>query len=246
MLTVDDRAGSAHSGSFDFLRHLKREGVPTRVRRLKFADFALTGNGPSGLVRVGIERKTVDEIIGAILDNRFTGTQVPGLLASYDYPILIVEGPSFPDPHSGILMQGRREAGRTRERHLWANYVKFQLTLLFKARLIIWPTRSKTETVQFLGALHGWFHKRWSDHKSCYTIDETRPEQAILDERTVKRRIAAQLPGVAWSRSKTVDEYFPSIEAMFAGDVRQWKAALGVKDGTKTARKIVATIRTKD
>lgn len=242
---VDDRAGSKHSGSFNFVRHLKRDGVPCIVKRLQYGDFAFTGNGPSGVVRVGVERKTTDEIISAVMDNRFTGHQVPGLLSSYDFVILIVEGKSWPDAE-GTLMQGRGYAGHTRTTHLWANYVKFQLTLMFKARLFIWPTRSKTETVQFIHALYDWFSKRWKDHHSVYTIDDTKPEQAILDRRTLKRRVAAQLPGVRWVRSKTIDDYFPSILDMINADQRSWQRALGVKEGRTLARNLYHTIREKD
>lgn len=243
MITIDDRAGSRLSGTFDFRKHLTRAGVRCRVKRLPFGDFALTGNGPGGYCRVLIERKTVDEIIGAIMDNRFTGRQVPGLLRSSDFPVLVVEGKAWCDFRSGILMNGRREAGRTRQRHLWANYLKFQLTLMFKARLFVWHTSSRSDTVQFLAALHSWFtDKRWAEHKSVYTVDETKPEYAILDVRTLKRRLAAQLPNVEWVRSKKVDQHFPSIAAMFNASVDEWKEALGISTGRKIAKTLYDAI----
>jgi ERCC4-type nuclease len=245
MLTIDDRVGSAHSGSFDFVRHLKRDGLPVRVRRLSVGDFAFTGHGPAGLVRVVIERKTTDEIITAIMDDRLT-SQLPRLLRGSDFPILVVEGKSWPD-QSGGLMLGRRTAGRTRSTHLWANYVKFQLTLMFKARVYIWPTRSKSETVQFIHATYDWFtKKRWKDHKSAYKVDETKPDEAILDARTLKRRVAAQLPGVGWVYSKRVDQHFDSIRSMMNADPIEWKAALHIRDGMKRARTLSQAIRQRD
>jgi ERCC4-type nuclease len=251
MLTIDSRVGSAYSASFDFKRHLSRIGVPVRVRRLKTADFTFYGNGPIGRVHVGIERKTVDEMITAFNDSRFlggrtddnSGGQLGRLLSTYDIVVLIIEGKSWPDPRSGILMIGRGEAGRTRHRHLYENYQKFLFSLMFKARVFILPTRSKMETVQCIHALYGWFQKKWSAHRSVYRIDETKPDSAILDVQTLCRRIAAQLPNVYWERSKKVDQYFDSIREMINADVQAWCAALGIAKGKKIAREIVRVLR---
>lgn len=251
MLTIDDRAGSFRSGSFNFKRHLTRIGVPVRVRRMKTGDFRFGGNGPAGRVSVGIERKTVDEMLTAFMDSRFlggrtdddSGGQLGRLLTRYDIVILIVEGKSWPDPRSGILMSGFNEAGHTRHRHLYENYMKFQFSLIFKARLFVFPTRSKTETVQFIHALYYWFQKSWSAHKSVYRIDETKPDAAILDIQTLQRRIAAQLPNVYWTRSKKVDQYFDSILAMINASIAEWQAALGIKLGRKIASEIYRVIR---
>jgi ERCC4-type nuclease len=243
MITVDDRAGSQTSGSFNFVHHLKRFGAPVRVHRLHFADFAFTGKGPHGLVRVGIERKTVDELLGAWADDRFVGTQLPGLLNSYDVPVLVVEGKSWMDPRSGVVMLGKWDAGRGRSRHLWTNYIKFQLSLLFKGRIVIWPTRSKMETVAFLHSVHDWYQKRWTDHKAVYRIDDGESaDPAMLDERTLRRRVAAQLPGVGWVRSKKVEQAFPSVISMMTATETDWKDALGIRDGRKIARGIVSAI----
>lgn len=250
MLTVDDRIGSR-----EFLRPLKLAGVPTRLKRLTFADFAFTGHGPHGLLRVGVERKTFDEILGAVTDSRFTGYQVPGLLDTYDHVWLLVEGAVKPDG-AGIVLKGWpltskrgnevvvfREAGFGATRHLYENVTKFQLTLQAKARLFRWPTGSAQESTLWLAALYRWYQKPWAAHKSAYTIDETKPEEAILERRGLKRRLAAQLPQVQWVRSRKVDRYFPTILAMMTADVRQWQRALGIQKGTKVAREIVRAIR---
>ena len=251
MMTVDDRAGSKLSGSFDFVRHLKRIGVPVKVRRMEFGDFAFKGHGPDGLVQVLIERKTTDEILTAFSDRRFVRKQLPGLLTTADVVFLVVEGKTWVDPRSGLLMIGGREAGRTKHRHLYENFVKFQLTLLLKANVRIWPTRSKSETVAFLHALYGWYHKRWADHRSAYAVDESRPDEAIFSRRTFKRQIAAQLPGVQWVRSLAADKYFcsqrngqrvkavtvaiGSIADMITATPLEWQDALGIKEGRKIA-----------
>lgn len=243
---VDPRVGSAYSGDFNFRRHLKRAGVPVRERRLDFGDFAWTGNGPNGLARFGIERKTVDEILTAVNDSRFRRRQVTGLLNSFDFPILIVEGKAWPDPHSGVLMNGKFEAGRTKQRHLWENYFKFQLSLMFKARLWIIPTRSKSETVLAIKGLYDWSTaKTWAEHKAVYVVDETKPDEAILTADSMPRRTCAQWPQVAWKRSTKVEEHFKGcIACMTEADVDDWNQALSIEKGTKIAAALVDSLRT--
>lgn len=250
-LLVDPRIGSG-----EFVRPLRKQGVPAKLKQIQFGDFAFTGYGPNGLIRVGIERKKVDELLGCVTDSRFTGTQIPGLLNTYDHAWLLVEGAYVPDVDD-IILKGRafqskrgavpmiafHEAGFGRSRHLYSNFTKFQITVQVKARLYRERTLSAPESVQWIAALYRWYQKPWAQHKSVYTIDETRPEQAILDVRTLKRRLAAQLPGVAWSRSKQVDQYFPSVAAMFSAGELEWREALGVAKGRKLAKSIVTSIR---
>lgn len=233
-LLVDPRQGSG-----EFKDPLRRAGCPATHARMKYADFAWNGHGPHGWCRVGVERKTVTEILGAITDSRFTGHQIPGLLAAYDYVYLVVEGAVRIDPRSGVLMLGGREAGFTRVRHSYSTYKKFLNTLAIKGRMIVEPTSGFRHTVSLLHTLYRWWAEPWSKHKSAYQVAEVLPDQAILDERTIKRQVAAQLPGVAWQRSKAVSEYFPTLAAMMLATEEEWMAALKVKKGRKMARTLV-------
>lgn len=238
-LLVDDRIGSR-----EFEKPLRKMGIPARIQRLKYADFALTIHGPSGPLRVGVERKTVSEMLGATQDNRFVGKQLPGLCATYDVVILVVEG--FANvARDGLLMQGKWEAGYGpgRGRHMYEPYTKFKLTLALKARLIVWPTLNKTETCHFLHALYKWGEKPWAAHKSAYRVESQAADRLILDERTIKRQTFAQWPGVGWKRSARVAKYFLSIQDAASANVASWNAALGIMKGTKTAKRLVRVLR---
>jgi ERCC4-type nuclease len=238
VLAVDDRIGSR-----EFHKPLRRMGAPARIVRLEYADFAWHGSGPHGRAHIGVERKTVSEILGAITDSRFTGRQLPGLLKTYDYVYLIVEGSAKIDPRSGVLMMFGREAGFTRVRHLYSTYKNFLTTLAAKGRLIVEPTHGHVETTHLLHTLYGWWQKPWASHKSAYHVEETKPEAAILDERTVKRQVLAQLPYVGWERSRRVSQHFPSLRAAFTATEDDWMAALGVKQGRTMARGLVAVCK---
>lgn len=261
MMLVDPRRGSG-----ELLKPLKRAGVPVREKYLTFADFKFTsgpGYAPSthdsdteGEVAVGVERKKVDELLGAVHDSRFRRKQVQGLLTSYpSHAWLLVEGPYEADKE-GILLRGKvftskrgtrmavlHEAGFTRERHLYENFAKFQHTMHVKARLLSGRTISPEETVAWLASLYRWYQKPYKKHKSAYVVDETKPDHVLLTKDSYERRVLAQLPGVGWERSKDIEKFMAEhrldLTSMFAQPVRVWREALNFKEGRIIARTIV-------
>lgn len=260
MIIVDDRVGSK-----EFARPLTRAGAKCKIKRLPFGDFKIVGHGPNGRCSVGVERKTTSEIVSAIGDSRFVGHQLPGLLGTkidgtrrYDYVFIVIEGDRFIDPRTGLLNPAAMKYLPQRG-HIYRTVQKFELTLMLKAGVRVVYTKNKGHTTEFLCALNEWFDASWSSHKSAYRVEETAPDTAILADRTMKRKVANQLTGLAWKRTIRADGYFPSIAAMAVGDpnfvvsearqriaVRYWQKALGIKKGTKIARAIVDVCHRRD
>lgn len=241
---------SKAAGSEEFAPLLKRLGAPCQLRTLRqmpFADFAFTGNGPLGLCAVGIERKTVSEIVGSLSNKRFRGWQLRGLLRSYDYVFVIVEGYAHVDAQSGELMQGKFSAGFSRFRHAYMDVMKFELTLRLKASCIIIHTKNKAETAWLVRSIYDWFtRKKWHEHKAAYAIFESLPDRLIVEPQQLKRRIAAQFDQVEWVRSRSVDQYFRSIKQMINATAAEWEEALGDKRQRVYAKRIYDIIRQED
>lgn len=260
MIIVDDRKGSK-----EFCRLLTRAGATAVVKRLPFADFKVIGHGPHGSVRVGIERKTISEIVSAFGDNRFIGHQLPGLLGTrtdgtrrYDYVFIVLEGDQYLEARTGLL-NPKSLRHLPQKAHLYRTVKKFELTLMLKAGLRIIPTQNKQQTVEVILAISEWFAKRWSAHGSAYAVEENKPDAAILADRTMKRKVANQLTQLAWKRTVKADAYFPSIVSMMVGrpdfkaspeGLRQarhhWQRALGIVKGTKMAEGIVEICHRRD
>lgn len=256
MMTVDPRIGSG-----ELFGALKKLGVPVRKKHMRFGDFRFR-SGPGydpdtdGSVLVGVERKKTSELLGAVQDSRFRRHQVQGLLTRYrSHAWLLVEGAYEPN-REGVLQTGKMittskgkrmtlfwEAGFTKERHVYENFAKFQTTLQIKARMQYMRTISEIETVHWLAALYRWYQKPYKDHKSVYVVDETKPDAAVLSADTFQRRVIAQFPGVGWDRSKKVVRYMRehqlSVSALTAKGVKAWREALGFKEGTEIAAKVV-------
>ena len=234
-LRVDRRIGSV-----ELAAPLRRLGAPVEIVTLPFADAAFVGHGPTGEARIGVERKKVTELLGALSNPRFIGRQVPGLLRSYDVVWLLVEGPARCG-REGELLLYNRPAGYGRQTHSYLDFERFLLTLQQKAGLHIMRTDGMAETVHWLYALHGWWQKPWAKHQSAYEVGITTPDAALLTPQTVLRKVAAQLPGIGWTRSASVEQAFPDVRAMATAPRRAWEAIEGI--GPTTARRVIRALR---
>jgi ERCC4-type nuclease len=183
---VDDRTGSK-----ELFRPLKRAGCSVKLTRLEFGDVTIPINGPQGELTVAVERKKVDEMVGAIMDPRFTSRQLPGLLTRFPLSYLVIEGGYRQGPQGELLVGWGREAGFTRQRFLYDSFehfllsIEIQTTLSHAGRLRVKRTQSLYETVSFLAALASWGRKRWQDHGSFKVVDEA------IGPKTAKRIVKA-------------------------------------------------------
>ena len=82
MILVDDRIGAVEIAPL--------LGSPNVTCRLEFADFAWSGNGPDGQVDIGVERKSLLDLLASMTTGRLSGHQMVGLTAQYDWVYLLV------------------------------------------------------------------------------------------------------------------------------------------------------------
>lgn len=235
-LRVDRRIGSG-----EFAVPLRRLGAKVDVTTLPYADIAFDGLGRDNVpVRIGVERKKVTELLGAFSNPRFTGRQVPGLLRSFDVVWLLVEGPARCGP-DGELRLFNRVAGYGYHRHSYVDFERFLLTLQQKAGIHIMRTDGFTESVHWLYALYGWWQKPWEAHQSAYEVGVATPDAAFLRPQTLVRKVAAQLPGIGWTRSAAVEKVFADVRTMATAPRRAWEAIEGI--GPTTARRVTRALR---
>src|ERR1035437_3942143 len=88
MILVDRRVGSN-----DLLAPLKAAGFDAQLVELAFGDIAFEGKGLNGTpLNVGVELKRLGDLVSSLRTGRLAGHQLPGLLRTYDYAWLLVEG----------------------------------------------------------------------------------------------------------------------------------------------------------
>ena len=96
MIFVDDRVGSR-----ELMRYLPPQLA--ELTRLQFGDAMWLGNGPDGPLHIGVEIKAIGDMLKSIVDGRFAGHQLPGLLRDFHVVYLIVEGKYRPQKDTGLL-----------------------------------------------------------------------------------------------------------------------------------------------
>lgn len=235
MIHLDSRIGSVH-----LLDPLLALGLPAEETTLDFADIAFKGNGPSAECAVGIELKRVDDLIGSLSTQRFQVHQLPGLLKSYQWPILLVEG-EYREAADGLLEKGVQFGGRTnwlrhRSSMTYARLEGTLTTLMFACGFRIIKTRNTEETVAEIARLYRWWQKPWDAHQSHHVGSKGGPViegQMLRDpwfnrDRYFVEAVAYQVPGLGPKRAIAAAKHFRSVRKMAWAPEKEWAKIPGV------------------
>ena len=251
MILVDPRAGS-----IELFPLIKSKGVECELLTMEYADVAFTGNGPSGLIKVGVEYKTVSDALACMVSNRFTGHQLPGLAQTYNQYWLLLEGtvkPGAGAEDEGVLMvpyagkwrsytQGKRFV-------MWRDWQHWLASIQIQGNCKLAFTSTQAESVAWITAMYSWWAKPWEAHRTMQTV-YTGPVTAekvgifgniIQSNISLRRLWAMQLPGVGNGKSKDVEATFPTALDMANAGPSKWTEVDGI--GEKLACKIWSAIR---
>ncbi len=165
MITIDPRAGSK-----DLVAPLTKRGLPIEERLMEFGDLAFTGRGYQDRpISIGIEHKTLSDLLARLADKRFTGHQMPGLRRTYEGAWLLVEGRCLVDT-KGYVVQLRRGG---LQRIAWGRgdgmerktLMKMLMTIEHCAGVRVKVTETREETLDWIHAFYGWWTgKKFEDH----------------------------------------------------------------------------------
>jgi ERCC4-type nuclease len=238
VILLDDRAGSG-----DLAPVLRQVGAQVEVVRLEFGDAALIGRGENEEpVRVGVEIKKVPDLLSSMTSGRLSGHQLPGLLASYEWVWVLVEGVVRPEPQTGVLQEahggGWRDVQQGPRSFMYRDVEHYLHSLVVRGGVHVAWTAGRHETARWLAALDSWWLKSWDEHKGHLAIHRkagTRPRELVPP--SLLRRVAAELPGIGWERSARVAGHFTSVREMVEASEEQWQQIDGV------GKKLAASIR---
>lgn len=236
MILVDDRIGSVEIAPL--------LSSPTVVCSLSFADFVFSGNGPKGPVDIGVERKSLMDLLKSMTTGRLSGHQLVGLTNNYDWVYLLVEGVWRPDRHNGML---QRTSGRGKwvavaqgsRRFMARDVYNFIQTLQVMCGVIAVRTSSTWETARWLDACRGWWGKEWKKHKSHLQFQKP-VTHAQLTKPNLVVRMASQLEGIGWDKAKKIGEKFDNMGDLLNAPVSAFMEIDGI--GGKLANSIVCQL----
>jgi len=231
MILVDSRIGSVE------IAPLLQKPI---ICRLEYADFAFTGNGPSGPINIGVERKTLLDFLQSMTTGRLSGHQIIGLTQQYDQVYLLIEGIWRPDRRTGILQRigknGKWIAAAQGSRRFMARDIyNFINTLQVICGIVTVMTSNHWETAIWLRACHGWWGKKWIGHKSHLQFQKP-IVHAQLSKPNLVTRMANQLTGIGWDKARKLGEHFADMFDLLNASEEELMEIEGI--GPKLASKI--------
>ncbi len=238
MILVDDRAGSK-----ELIKYFTN--VEAHLVRQPYGDVAFLGEGPKGeLIPIGIEVKTVADVLSCIMDGRFAGHQLPGLIRHYSVIYLIVYGEVRMDQH-GILCVprkgGLKPVYKGSRAFMWRDFHSWLFTMEMLGGVKVRMVKTKRETGLLCLALYKWWtSKGWEEHQAHLAFD-TSHSPALLPEYNLVTRVAKELEGIGWKKAQLVGGKFKSVLEMVMAEGVEWEEIEGI--GGKIAVRAVGDLR---
>jgi len=238
MIYIDDRVGSR-----ELLPKL-RKGTQAEIKRLSYADAMFVGEGPDDeLIPIGIERKTITDLVSSISSGRLTSHQLVGLLRTYQYVYLLVEGIYRTNPQNGILeyyrsakwkpisLGSRRFMGSAIHSYLNRLAVFYNIKIAYTPNLV--------QSGCWLSSIYSWWKKPWDKHDAhagfyvqplpTHKCKEGSPiPVADLIAPPFTQRVIKEFSGVGWKKSEAVMAEFPTMEDITAATVEDFKRVPGI------------------
>ena len=233
MILVD-----AATGSIELLEPLQRAGYPAEKANLEYGDFAWQGRGEGEAhLHIGVERKTIGDLIGSLRSGRLCGHQLGGMQRSYDVNWLLVEGEYRVDKQNYITTPSRGGWRRAHGNMTLDELNKELSTLCLRGGLYLWHTIDTRHSVRWIGAHYRWWTDRALDqHSSHLIIYHPQPLVPVSQF----RQTVATLPGVGYKTSLWAEQQFKTLRRAFMANAMDWQDVKGV--GTVTAKRIVEAI----
>ena len=242
MVIVDNRDGS------EALVRCKALRDRAVLGRLEFGDVLLTGHGPNdSVLRVGVEVKTVMDLLSSIATGRLAGHQLPGMFNEYDVSWLLVHGAVRRDEAN--YLQVRRKSGWRHYRiggrqAPWSYLEGWLLTATMTSPLKVKWVSHLEEAAAWIAVLDGWLSKEWSRHKALKVFNRAGTTAPIPGTNPVTDQIArtaATLPAIGWDRAQKIAQKFDSVDSMIKAPEHEWREIDGI--GPVIARSVYEAIR---
>jgi ERCC4-type nuclease len=237
VLQVDPREGSKK-----LVDPLRSRGLSVEVSQMEAGDVAWVGRGEGGKpVLVGVEYKTISDLLQCFENGRFAENQLPGLQDNYDIAWLLVEG-QWREGEAGELRVLTKGYQWEEPRGRLMSYVQFEeriASVEILGGVAVVQTRDFKHTLAWLHARYSWWtSKNMDEHKSHLQLYDNKP----MSHRVTNRRpnlavkIASQLPGIGWEGAWALEkEKYLGWKPEQWADLRVGKrqSRLGEKRGTE-------------
>lgn len=248
MVLVDskDGAGADKDISGTLVSYIRRCGVNAEKDYMDEGDFAFEGNGPEGRILIGVERKTLRDLIHCIHDARYNDQRVR-MKETYRVSFLAVEGMWRPH-EDGCTMEGFNGGAswgyfrvRTSYSARIVDYSEIYRYLLSVSLtgVIVTLSRDLFHTAYNVCEIWRYFNKPWSDHDSMLQT-RTLNIPSLEHRPSLTRLWAADIEGIGVKRSEEAERLFRTPIQLATSEEQDWLQLSGV--GEATARNVLKQI----
>lgn len=248
MILIDSRSGAERTDKETtvdrLVQHIRNIGVRCEKDRLEYADAAFEAKGPKGSMMVGIERKTLHDMLNCIDDARYAAHQKPGMHLMYGKSVLMLEGHWKAHDPEGWLMESQNGSTwypcRYRsQRTLYSKLYRYLISVSLSGVTVSY-SRDLWHTAYNICEFYHYFQKRWSDHTSL--IETQKLNLPDLNAKpSLTRKWAADLTDIGVKYSIEAERLFRTPIRLATADEVQWLTIKGI--GPKTAMNIVKEVR---
>lgn len=244
-ILIDPREGSR-----DLITYSPLDTLAT-LAELPSGDVYITGNGPAGPISIGVELKSISDLMGSSTTGRLTA-QLERMAGSYHRIWVLTYGALATNPASHLL--STNASGRLGP-VLRSPTTPFQFTEYYSLLHEIAECGIHTHHVDtyhtaalWIARLAHFWAKPYRCHQRLATLEL--PTTTLIpryaaddtenDRMKVAMRMAACLPHISKGRALAAAQHFTSIRDMFTATVTQWMEISGI--GKTTAKAAVEII----
>lgn len=239
----------------------------TVLCELDSADVCIQGNGPTGKVLIGIEVKSIHDLLSSAATGRLQATQIPNMLASYDIRYLLYYGLYRSSSIGGLqILRGSetkpkwvnevtrakkskkdKNSGDDTPKILPYKYLTHFLLSLAETGVRVIHANDMADAAAWVASIYSWRSKPYDKHRSFHTFDNSQSVSLLpgLDPCIHQcASVAIKLPGLGFERALVVARYFDgSIIDMVNAPTSEWERIPGI--GRVIAKTVTTALRTK-
>ncbi len=225
-LYIDKRAGSKELVNLKYLQPIAELGW------MDSADAFFIGNGPKGKVAVGVELKSIPDLLSSMGTGRLQGVetgQAVRMLREYDVCWLLYYGEYRAGPRNRLLQVKTKRGWKKHQvgkRDVPIGYLEAFLLGLVEVGFRVKHVNEFKDAGLWLRILYDWRMKPWDKHKSFQTFNSARQISPLpgMDEGVLRRaRVAKELlPNLGYKRGIAAGKYFRSIKEMINASPEEW------------------------
>jgi len=245
MIYVDERTGSK-----ELVAVIQSLGVPVESTRLEYGDAMFEGNGPDGPTLIGVERKTLGDMLQCVEDARYAAHQLPGMKMLYTKSYLCLEGLWCPgstnSDYANKLMvgyQGGKSWGpfnpRSGRTPLYAKLYRYLMSVALSG-VTVTQSLNQWHTGYNICEMFAYYQKPWKSHTSLIEVQKV-AIPTLMGKPSLTRKWATDIDDIGVVMSLQAEEKFKTPIALANSEERDWLTLEGM--GVPRARRIVRDIR---